>query len=109
MMKLGISTEEEFLSEPRIGFLSSSKLNFRDLDQYFWLGETLGKSNLVWPWTRKTINTKNATFWYIHYILRLAKVQELKIVEAEDKILMYIVSKIQLQIRYILGDMIPPS
>ena len=33
------------MSEPSIGFLSSSKLNFRDLDQVFWLGETLGKSN----------------------------------------------------------------
>ena len=45
MWKLGLSTEEEFLSETNIGFFSSSKSNFRDLDQYFWLGETLGKSN----------------------------------------------------------------
>ena len=80
------------------------------MDQYFWLGETPGNSNpLVWPRARKTLNTKTAKFWYIRYIPRLAKVQELKIAEAEDKILMYIVSKIQLQIRYILGDMIPPS
>ena len=57
----------------------------------------------------KTLNTKTAKFWYIRYILRLAKDQELKIVEAEDKILIYIVSEIQPQIRYILGDMIPPS
>ena len=42
--KLGISIEEEFLSEPRIGLLSSSKSNFRDLDQDFWLGETPRKS-----------------------------------------------------------------
>ena len=48
-------------------------------------------------------------FWYIRYILRLAKDQELKIAEAEDKILIYTVSEIQPQIRYILGDMIPPS
>ena len=43
--KLGLLTEEEFLSEAGIGFLSSSKSNFRDLGQYFWLSETLGKSN----------------------------------------------------------------
>ena len=43
--KLGILIEEEFLSEPDIGFLSSSKSKFRDLGQDFWLGETLGKSN----------------------------------------------------------------
>ena len=64
---------------------------------------------LVWPRARKTLNTKTAKFWYIRYIPRLAKVQELKIAEAEDKILMYTVSKIQPQIHYILGDMIPPS
>ena len=45
MWKIGLYTEEEFLSETSIGFLSSSKLNFRDLDQDFWLGETPGKSN----------------------------------------------------------------
>ena len=45
MQKLGLSTEEEFLSETSIGFLSSSKPKFRDLDQEIWLGETLGKSN----------------------------------------------------------------
>ena len=33
------------LSDPGIGFLSSSKLKFRDLGRYFWLGETPGKSN----------------------------------------------------------------
>ena len=43
--KLGLFTEEEFFSEPGIGFLSSSKLNFRDLGRDFWLGETPGKSN----------------------------------------------------------------
>ena len=35
--------------------------------------------------------------------------QALKLSQAEDKILIYTVSKIQPQIRYILGDMIPPS
>ena len=34
-------------------------------------------------------------FWYIHYILRLEKVQALKIAEAEYNILMYTVSEIQ--------------
>ena len=43
--KLGLLVEEEFLSEPSIGFIYSSKSNFRDLDQDFWLGETLGNSN----------------------------------------------------------------
>ena len=33
------------MSEPGIGFLSSSKPNFRDLGQYFWFGETLRKLN----------------------------------------------------------------
>ena len=63
---------------------------------------------LVWPGARKTLNTKTAKFCYILYIPILEKVQELKIVEAEDKILIYTVSKIQPQIRYIPGDMIPP-
>ena len=35
--------------------------------------------------------------------------QELKLSKTEDKIIIYIVSKIQPPIRYILGDMIPPS
>ena len=43
--KLGILREDEFYSDPGIGFLSSSKSNFRDLGRDFWLGETLGKSN----------------------------------------------------------------
>ena len=43
--KLGLSTEEEFLSEPSIGLFSSSKSKFRDLDQEIWLGETPGKLN----------------------------------------------------------------
>ena len=64
---------------------------------------------LVWPRSGKTLNTKTAKFWYIPYILRLAKDQELKIVEAEYKILINILSKTQPRIRYILGDMIPPS
>ena len=47
---------------------------------------------LVWPRSRKTLNTKTAKFWYILYSLRLAKDQELKISEAEYKILIYTVS-----------------
>ena len=50
---------------------------------------------LVWPRARKTLNTKIAKFWFIRYIPRLAKAQELKIAEAKDKILIYIVSKFQ--------------
>ena len=64
---------------------------------------------LVWPRARKTLNTKTGKFWYIRYILILAKVKELKIIEAEAKILMYILSKIKLHIHYIIGYMIPPS
>ena len=64
---------------------------------------------LVWPQSRKTLNTKAAKFWYIRYILRLEKDKELKIVEAEYKILIYTVSKIYPQIIYNLEDMIPPS
>ena len=63
---------------------------------------------LVWPRSGKTLNTKTTKFWYIHYILRLEKDQELKIAETEYTIWIYTVSKIQTQIRYILGDMIPP-
>ena len=48
-------------------------------------------------------------FSYIRYISILVKDQELKIVEANDKLLMYIVSKIQPHIRYILVDMIRQS
>ena len=43
--KLGLFTEEEILSEPGIGFLSSSKSKFRDQGRYFWLGKTQGNSN----------------------------------------------------------------
>ena len=43
--KLGFSTEVEFLSEPKLGLISSSKLKFRDQDQSFWLDRTLGNSN----------------------------------------------------------------
>jgi len=45
MQKLGLSTEDEFLSETSIGLFSSSKPNFRDLDQEIWLGKTPRKSN----------------------------------------------------------------
>ena len=48
-------------------------------------------------------------FWYIRYISGLEKDQEMKHSQTKDNILIYIVSKIQPQIRYILGDMIPPS
>ena len=64
---------------------------------------------LVSPRARKTLNTKTAKFWYIRYILILAMVQEMKIANTEDKILMYTVSKLQPQIHHILGYMIPPS
>ena len=43
--KLEIFKEVEILSEPSIGFISSSKSKFRDQDRIFWLGRTLGKSN----------------------------------------------------------------
>ena len=46
-------------------------------------------------------------FWYIHYISGLGKDKERKLVEVKEKILMYTISKIQTQIHYILGDMIP--
>ena len=49
---------------------------------------------LVWHRARKTLNTKNDKFFYILYIPILAMDQALKILEAEDKILMYTVSKI---------------
>ena len=42
--KFGIFTEEEFFSDPSIGFLSSSKSKFRDLGRYLLLGITPGKS-----------------------------------------------------------------
>ena len=48
-------------------------------------------------------------FWYSCYIPRLEKYQKLKIVGAEAKILMNMVSKFQPLIHYILGDMISPS
>ena len=43
--KFKLLTEDEFLSDPTIGFISSSKSNFSDLGQYFWLGITPGNSN----------------------------------------------------------------
>ena len=64
---------------------------------------------LVWPQAGKTLNTKTDKFRYIRYISGSAKAKELKIAEVKDKIMMYTVSKIQPQIRYILGDMIPTS
>ena len=48
-------------------------------------------------------------FWYFRYIMILVKDHELKIIEAEAKILNSIVSKMKPHILYILGDMIPPS
>ena len=83
MRKLGLSTEDEFLSETRIGLFPSSKPKFRDLDQEIWLGETLGKSNPSLTRARKTLNTKNDKFWYIRYILILKRDQEMKISRAE--------------------------
>ena len=64
---------------------------------------------LVWPQAGKTLNAKIDKVWYIRYILGLEKDQELKNSYVDDKILMYILSKIQPHILYILGDMIPPS
>ena len=63
---------------------------------------------LVSPQAGNTLNAKTDKFWYIRYIQRLEKVQERKIVEAKDKILIYTVSEIQPHILYIMGDMIPP-
>ena len=48
-------------------------------------------------------------FWYIRYISGLEKDKEMKLSQAEDKILIYTVCKIHSQIYYILGDMIPLS
>ena len=48
-------------------------------------------------------------FWYVLYILGLKKDPDLKLLQDEDKILIYTVSKIQPLICYIIGDMIPPS
>ena len=48
-------------------------------------------------------------FWYIIYILWLAKGQEQEIITDEYAMLMYTVSKIHPHIHYILGDMIPAS
>ena len=64
---------------------------------------------LFWPQAGKYLNTKTDKFWYICYISILEKVKVLKLLEAEYKILIYIVSKIQSHILYIIGDMIPPS
>ena len=64
---------------------------------------------LVWPQAGKTLNTKTDKFWYILYIPRFEKFQKLKLLGAEYKILMNIVSKNQPHIHYIMGDMIPPS
>ena len=61
---------------------------------------------LVWPRARKTLNTNTTKFCYILYIPILVMNQELKIVEAEYKILIYIVLKINPHIFYIHGDMI---
>ena len=109
MWKLGLSTEEEFLSETSILFFSSSKLKFRDLDQEIWWVKLWESQTLVWPLARKTLSIKTTKFWYIRYILRLAKDQGIKIVGAENQILLYTMSKFQPYIIYILGDIIPPS
>ena len=52
--KLGLFTKEEFLSEPKLGFLSSSKSKFRDKNQGFWLAITPRKSNPNFSWNQKT-------------------------------------------------------
>ena len=43
--KLGLSIEEGFLSDPRLGLISSPKSKFRDQDKSFCLGRTSGMSN----------------------------------------------------------------
>ena len=63
---------------------------------------------VVSPRSGKTLNTKPAKFWYIRYILRLGKYQELKIAAAEYKIFIYTMYKIHPQMHYILEDMMPP-
>ena len=61
--KLGLITEEEFLSEPDIGFLSSSKSKFRDQVRSFLLGEIPGNSNpSLTSGLKKTLNTKSGSF-----------------------------------------------
>ena len=45
--KLGLSTEVEFLSEPRAGLISSSKSKFRDQDQSIWLDRLQESQTLI--------------------------------------------------------------
>ena len=52
--KLALFTEDEFFSDPRLGFLSSSKSKFIDKNQVFWLSRTLGKLNPNLHWNEKT-------------------------------------------------------
>ena len=70
--KLGIFIEEKFLSEPKIGLLSSSKSNFRDQDQIFWLGRTPRESNPNFPLNQKT-NTAEAQLQIQFQHIKLVK------------------------------------
>ena len=108
MQKLGLSTEEEFLSETSIGFFSHQNLSLETWIKKFGWVKLQESQTLVWPQARKSLNTKTAKFCYIRYILRLEKDQELKILGAEAKILMKTVSKIHPQIHCIPGDMFSP-
>ena len=100
MRKLGLSTEDEFLSETHIGLFSyQNRILDTWIKKFGWV--KLRKSQtLVLPRARKTLNTKTTKFWYIRYILRLAKVEELKIAKDEYNSLMYTMSKIQPDIHY---------
>ena len=69
--KLGLFTKEEFLSETNIGFISFSKSKFRDQDQTFWLGKTLGKSNPNFTLDQKINTTKDQLqieFWNLKLV-----------------------------------------
>ena len=57
--KLRLFIEEEFLSEPRLGLLSSSKSKFRDKNRGFWLSRTTRNSNPNFPWNQKTSTTED--------------------------------------------------
>ena len=108
MQKLGISTEEEFLSETKIGFYPHQNRSLETWIKKFGWVKLWESQTLVWPQARKTLSTKTANFWYIRYIPILAKAQELKIAYPEYQVQMKAVTKFQPHVHYILGDMIPP-
>ena len=75
MREIRASYKEEFLSDPDIGFLSSSKLKFRYQVQIFWLSETPGKSNpsltagLKNPKILKLVVLVHSLYLNIEYVL----------------------------------------